>query len=103
MSVYVSIGRNVGPAPMSQKSWDEFIARVYIAVSSFCGPVVSVTKGDGSYDGSREESATVIGSGDPNKYNRECLEMALGHLCREYRQDCIALTVATPFFVTPKD
>lgn len=101
MSVYVSIGRNVGKVPMSDALWEDFIARVFIAVSSFAGPVVSVTQGDGSYVGASETTAIVVGGGTPNKYDTDCLKLALKHLSRDYLQECIALTIASVEFIAP--
>lgn len=101
MSVYVSIGRNVGKVPMSDAHWEDFIARVFIAVTSFAGPVVSVTQGDGSYVGSKEATAIVVGEGTPSKYDTDCLKLVLKHLSREYLQDCIALTIANVEFIAP--
>lgn len=100
MSTYVSIGRNIQNEPMSEHDWGEFVKRVTLAVELFAGPIVSTTLGSGVYQGKTEGCAVIVGAGNPAKHSLSYLKASLSALATSFKQECIALTVATPEFIS---
>ncbi len=101
MSTYVSIGRNVGDQPLNATDWTEFISRTSMTVYEFAGPLVSYATGHGVYNDSPEDTFIVVGAQTPNPHDASCLRIALRALARAYGQECIALAICEPEFLTP--
>lgn len=102
MSVYVSIGRNIGGTPMPLERWRRFMDDTEAAVLRYAGPIVSVTEGKGYYEGNAEHCAVFVGASDkPVLHNLALLKLRLRELCHTYEQECIAITLGHPLFVGP--
>lgn len=90
-NVIVSIGRNVGSEPMENTEWDLFKGLLRNAVYRRTGNIYFIGEGKGYYNNTTEDSFTIIGElhGSAENLKRELAEMA-----KDFRQECIAVTVA---------
>ena len=116
MSVYVTIGRNVGDEPMSDDQWEAFRLSTYQVVENLAGDVVTSAEGIGRYEGQTEATYVVVADGsriaDTADLGRvgdgwweartRDLYAALGALGAQYGQESIAVTIAEPEFVVGK-
>lgn len=105
MSIYVSIGRNLGavagPAqgtPLSTDDWQTFRDLTRLALARHAGPILSTADGLGFWEGRSEDTYILVGAGDTVTHE---LAEALRVLAYRYRQDAIAVTVGAPTFVEP--
>lgn len=90
VTVYVSIGRNIGASPMPQERWTAFQDDVWDTLIGL-GTVFTVAEGDGVYEGQVERSAVAVAEID--KADLPILRDRLAHLAARYGQECIALAV----------
>ena len=95
----VSIGRNVGAAPMSGDAWMRFQADIRLALTE-CGAdiYVDAARSVGEWQGIIEDSCTFVASVPIE--NLAHLDTDLAYLTRVYRQDAIAVTLGTTQFVS---
>lgn len=102
MSVFVSIGRNIGTTDVAMRleQWQRFVADTERAVLEHCGPIASVCEGKGYYEGKAEHCAIVVSEGALYHDKREAFVARLKDLCSTYHQVCVAVTVGNPIFVT---
>ena len=101
MSLTVSIGRNVGNAPLSDDDWRAFKADVLNALSATVGKSDAEFTGHGSWEGVSEESELFL-TYEPNLNNKEYLERWLSDIAKDFGQDAIAVTVGSVDFVAPR-
>ena len=113
MSVYVTIGRNVGGEPMNDDQWEAFRLSTYQVVEQLAGDVVTSAEGIGRWDGETEAAYVIVADGsriaDTTGLGRvgdgwweartRDLYAALGALGAQYGQESIAVTIAEPEFV----
>ena len=99
-TVMVSIGRNVGPNPLSSRDWSRFLNDASDVIRNQ-GESPEFHYGTGMWDGIREESAhiTVYRDVRPDDY---AIRQGLSRLARHYGQDAIALTISEPILVRPQ-
>lgn len=92
----VTLGRNVNNRPMSYGRWHTFIQDVERTLRVTVGaPEMSfVFRGQGEWDGVREESALIqwLVTLTPADERVEILARDLAELARHYDQDAIAFT-----------
>ena len=95
-----TIGRNVGTEPMTDVAWLTFQLDIADAMwaaahTSRGAEEISVRKGEGAWEGEREESITVTVLSPERMHHYRLLELKgrLALFCREYKQDAIALSV----------
>lgn len=95
----VSIGRNIKGQPMNNEAWDMFKALTKNIMYLRCPEIYFIGEGKGYYEGQVEISFTIIGClhEDASLSN---LKHELAALAKDFNQDCIALTVADPTFVS---
>jgi len=95
----ISIGRNVGTAPMSGDAWQRFQADVRLALTE-CGATIYVdaARSVGEWEGVLEDSCTFVAS--LPVANLAHLDDDLAYLTRVYRQDAIAVTLGETQFVS---
>jgi hypothetical protein len=94
-TITVSIGRNVPRhLPLTAVEWRTFRNETLATVETF-GEVHFFGEGTGVYQGSTEESFTVVGTVEDIAGIRRSLAI----LATFYRQDSIALTQGTTSFV----
>ena len=97
MSVYVSIGRNIGSEQMSAEAWRDFRRDVVDAVEAYAAPLVSETDGVGWWEGKSEATAVIVGAGEYLDHGP--LAARLEVLRKRYGQEAIAVAVAEPIFL----
>lgn len=90
VTVYVSIGRNIGETPMPDDRWAAFQDDVWDALIDL-GTVFTLAEGDGIYDGRVERSAVAVAEVD--EADLPYLRDRLAVLAGRYQQECIALAV----------
>lgn len=95
-NVIVSIGRNVGDEPMSNERWIDF----KLSVCSLFPQRIFTGTGIGEYEGTKEESFSVIAPAPTEVW---FLRGVLRALAREYGQECIALSIAEPEMIGPDE
>ena len=95
----VSIGRNVGAAPMSGDAWTRFQADIRLALTE-CGAEIYVdaARSVGEWEGILEDSCTFVASVPLE--NLAHLDTDLAYLTRVYRQDAIAVTLGQTQFIS---
>ena len=99
--VSVTIGRNVGTTPMSDRRWREFVmdAQGTIEQNTFerQRESIEIHRGRGEWSGIEEDSAmvTVLLRSGLSDEARANLKRDLSELARFYDQDAIALTIGT--------
>ena len=98
-TVMVSVGRNIGNVPMSDKDWTTFVNRVADAIRR-ANESPEIHFGHGVWDGIREESAhiTVYRNTD-TEIPRTMIYERLRYLAKYFGQDAIALTISEPTLV----
>jgi len=103
MSVYVSIGRNIGSEPMSAERWRDFRESTDATVRTLAGPLASATDGIGWWDDQPEETHLVVGAAEYYDLKRNTaladLYSRLTQLARQFGQASIVLAVTEPTFV----
>lgn len=82
---------------MSAARWLGFRTNVANVLRTFGATVHSDTEGIGRWAEVMERCATFVATIDDSSCER--LELALATLCREYRQEAIAVTYGTTIFV----
>lgn len=87
----VSIGRNLGTAPMSDQRWREFQHAARRAVARSSGAVLAHTTGRGAYLDDPEDCAIILGQADPAALPD--LRHRLRRIAQRYGQDSIGLLV----------
>lgn len=92
MSMTVSIGRNIGATPMSDHLWHSFTSDVLRNIRSNTGAIYFVGFGEGIYEGTTEESFTVVSS-NPSDSALCAIRVSLSLLAHAYRQDSVALSI----------
>lgn len=98
-SLVLSIGRNIGSAPMAQEKWEAFTRSAHRAITEHCGALYFAGYGTGFYEGMSEESFTLTAAA-PSGSSLRSLVLALRALAREFEQDSVALTVGETELVT---
>lgn len=98
-NVIVSIGRNIKNQPMNSQAWDMFKALTKNIVYLRCPEIYFIGTGMGYYAGATEESFTIIG-GLHEDANMSNMKRELAELAKDFGQECIAVTVADPTFVS---
>ncbi len=104
-NIVVSAGRNVGDKPMPDKQWAAF----RLDILSLFPQRLFYGVGVGTYEGTVEESFTVIAPCDTGDWHMESsvnlrtryIRATLQTLARQYGQECIAMTIGEPDLVTP--
>jgi len=97
-TVTVSIGRSIGPVPMSSAAWDEFRDGIRSALADLGATIyVDAAASVGEWDGVVEESATWVAELDASHVQH--VPAYLSALCALFSQDAIALTVGTTTLV----
>lgn len=106
VSVYVSIGRNVGDdGPMDDAEWSAFRSDVVDILTGAGYRTVSACEGFGEYAGAREACAVIVA--DDNGWIAApsgavilaSVRDALAWTAHRYGQDAIALTIGAPEFI----
>lgn len=87
--VTVTIGRNVGSAPMTGNEWADFKSLVHSYLRSFAGTVFGPFEGVGEWDGIVEESA-VLTAITNYPANPAAVDAQLRVFCDDFKQDAIA-------------
>ena len=97
MYIQANIGRNVNDTPMSDTDWQDFQTRVTFALIFSANDIdidlldfVEVHLGQGSYDGTVEESAHLSAYSEAG-FDIEHLTELLKEIKVAYNQDAIAL------------
>ena len=100
-SITVTIGRNVGDVPMSERRWHEFDTDVQgtLANNVFARQIIAVERhlGRGSWEGVEEDSIkiTYLLKSALTDEAIATLSRDLSELAWFYDQDAIALTIGT--------
>lgn len=94
-TVIVSIGRNIGDAPMDDEMWADFRDRTFEIVEK-AATIHFFGDGIGVYEGIEEESYTVIGT-VKDEYDMSMF-VRLCDLADDFWQDSIAVTYGTTGF-----
>jgi len=100
-AIIVTIGRNVGTAPMSDTRWAEFIedVRGTLCQNTFerQRAQLNTTEGMGEWDGIPEPNAqvTVLLRSQISDESKDLLRRDLSELARLYEQEAIAVMFAT--------
>lgn len=89
-STVVSVGRNIGSEPMSDTDWLGFRIELEQCLEPF--GVLFAGTGQGSWDGSGEQSHTVV-CGALDIEETAQVQAWLSDLARSYGQEAIAFTV----------
>lgn len=95
-SITITIGRNIGTAPMPAEQWAQFVedatADLLAAVPS---DIVETHYGTGEWDGITEESCkiTVLRHAEPTDAMLDELRRYMSENARLYDQDAIAITI----------
>lgn len=101
-TVMVSIGRNVGANPLSDRDWTFFLNDVSSVIRKGDYEIPEIHYGTGVWDGISEESAHVTVYRDSvTEGMRWAFREGLSRLARHYGQDAIALTISEPDLITP--
>lgn len=95
-TVVVSIGRNIGDAPMNDEMWEDFRDRVFRQVEKGCSAIHFFGDGVGVYEGVEEESYTVIGT-VKDEYDHSMF-IDLCDTADDFWQESIAITFGTTGF-----
>jgi len=97
-TITVSIGRNVGSEPMSERRWAMFRNTIRNTILDNLGAIfVDGAYSRGEWDGITETSATWVA--DVEEFTVPYLEREFARIAREYLQDAIALTVGKTVLV----
>ena len=96
-TIYVSIGRNIGKAPMARPSWNNFAEEVVYAVEDYHGNIFFRGYGQGAYDGTTEDSYVVGATIAEGMLIH--LRTVLAELAEKYSQECIALVSGDTDFI----
>jgi hypothetical protein len=101
-TVMVSIGRNIGNEPMSDRDWTAFVNATSNAIRR-AGESPEIHFGHGTWDGIREESAhiTVYRHTD-TEIPRTAIYERLAFLAEYFGQDAIALSISEPILIPSK-
>ena len=91
MALVVSIGRNIGTAPMGQVQWLQFQADTLQAFRAHTPAIYFAGSGMGDYEGEGEESFTLIGR-EVDFNTGQALKQTLRSLAIKYEQEAIAMT-----------
>lgn len=97
--LYVSIGRNVGEAPMPSDKWESFQTEVIEAIydDTFTEPD-TIAYGNSRYGSMREETCVMVWFDVCTGLGNQALT-DLGLIAVEYGQECIAWSVSETQFV----
>ncbi len=87
LTVWVSIGRNVGSDPMNDQDWSDFFAHVHTACLVWGNVVTNVT-GRSFWNGDEEETKLILVT-IPTAYGPENLRRSLARLAAQYGQEAI--------------
>lgn len=84
---WISIGRNVGPDPMSDTRWSQFRSDVHQSAAYF-GDIITTVQGESAWHGQTEETYLVLVA---VKYdsNVDGLRGVLATIAKQYRQEAI--------------
>lgn len=100
-TVMVSIGRNIGNEPMSDRDWIFFQNDVADVIRRE-GEMPEVHSGTGMWDGIRETSVHLTVYREfVTEGMRYAYRQGLARLASHYGQDAIALTISEPELVSP--
>lgn len=97
ITVTVSLGRNVGVHAMSEESWQRFTTEATRVVRNLSETVHFVGYGVGTYNGTEEESYTVVATSIVPSL--AAMRSELGLLAMVNGQDSIAVTSGATRFV----
>jgi hypothetical protein len=97
-SIYISIGRNVGEAPLLESLWIEFQKRL-IRIAETVGTVVFRGEGPGVYDVDEDAFTVIVAAAEA--FDEVELNADLADLAEAFGQDAIAVAIAVPKFVGP--
>ncbi len=86
----ISIGRNIGNAPMDDNRWKRFIYEIEGAVLLAGGKVYATATGEGEWEGVAEDNAVVTFG---NVREIAALKGHLRFLAQDFDQDAIALVL----------
>ncbi len=95
-AITISIGRNIGEAPMTDAAWASFRANVRdILTGTLVEPFIGETLGVSKWEGVREECCTFVGSGEPRRRDvEEEIRHEVALLAERFCQDAIFCAVA---------
>lgn len=85
----VTIGRNIGKTPMASESWRRYCERTTAIMATYSETIYFVGKGSGGWQGTREQSFTIIASVSARQ--ARAMQDELAELAITYSQDAIAI------------
>ena len=104
-SYTLTIDRNIGTEPMSDKLWGSFKLSAYYTLFKLVGwhAIAERFHGEGEWEGVKEESykLTALTETPLDAFLLEKLKRQLRIVAADYRQDAIALTIGESELVTP--